>query len=112
MYSTAPADWAEPLLVRVDLAVMTIKGYLTPDGLASYPGHTFAEVLPLYKDAVGVFYSASRLDCIICSVIDTNGQILFIIILMSIIRFGLILFFKNNKKKLRLIKPEGVFMAS
>ena len=34
---------------------------LPSDGLMSYLGHSLGGVLPLYRDAVGVFYSPNRL---------------------------------------------------
>ena len=60
-----------PLRARVDLGAMAMKGYsafpkapalLEPspsDCLVSYPGHSLGGVLPLCREAVGVFYSSS-----------------------------------------------------
>ena len=62
-----------PLLPRVDLGAMSMKGILciskrssitgaSPlDCLVSYPGHSWGVVLPVCKGAVGVFYNPSRL---------------------------------------------------
>ena len=52
MYSTAPANSALPLWVRVNLGAMAMKG---SDGLMSYPGHSlgksysFAEMQSVYS---------------------------------------------------------------
>ena len=57
----------------VDLGAIAMKGYSAfpkapalagtspPDCLVSYPGHSFEGVLLLSREAVGVFYSPSRL---------------------------------------------------
>ena len=58
-----------PLRARVELGAMAMKGYSAfpkapapSDFLVSYPGHSLGGgVLPLCREAVGVFYSPSRL---------------------------------------------------
>ena len=42
-----------------------ITGTSPSDCLVSYPGHLLLEVLLLYRDAVGAFYSSSRLGNIL-----------------------------------------------
>ena len=41
--------------------VLRIPGTSPSDCLVSYPGYSLGGVLPLYREAVGVFYSPSRL---------------------------------------------------
>ena len=41
----------------------SITGASSTDCLESYPGHLLVGILPLYKDAVGVFFCPSRLGC-------------------------------------------------
>ena len=56
-----------PLQASVDLVVMPMKAYSAflkasaSNCLVSYPGHLFGGGLPLYSDAVRVFYSPSQL---------------------------------------------------
>ena len=51
-----------PLQARLDLGAMAMKEYSAFSKVpASYPGHSLGGVLPLCREAVGVFYSLSRL---------------------------------------------------
>ena len=60
-----------PFLARVDEGAMALKGYFSQstsisgtspsDCLVSYKGHSFVGVLPLSREAVGVFNGPSRL---------------------------------------------------
>ena len=54
------------------LQSFSISGASPSDCLVSYTGHSFEEVLPLYRDAVSVFYSCSLLMNLIlteCSIL-------------------------------------------
>ena len=56
-----------PFRPRVNLGAIAMKGYSTfhkapeSDCLVSYPGHSLERFLPLYRDAVSVYNSPSRL---------------------------------------------------
>ena len=63
-----------PIQVKVNLEAMAMKGYSTlpqiykagaspSGGLMSYLGHSLEGVLPLWRDAVKMFYSPSRVGC-------------------------------------------------
>ena len=48
----------------------SFKTGASPSNLVSYPGHSLgAGILPLCRDAVGIFYHPSRLGCVFFLVI-------------------------------------------
>ena len=62
VYSTAPADWATRTLVGRGLTPLerSSQCILQPQPTGP-PGHSLGGVLPLWREAVSVFYSPSRL---------------------------------------------------
>ena len=59
-YQSGPRSTSNELVLRISLS-SNITGASLSDCLMSYAGHSLVEVLPLFRDAVGVVFSISRL---------------------------------------------------